>query len=65
MRRRSATNVPTDLHQKYIGELARTVAKFTGETTSNGFDLTGVPALIPFVVILLLAWRQQRTYKVR
>ena len=37
------------------------IAKFTGETTSNGFELTGAPALIQFVVIFFyfyLGWEK-------
>jgi hypothetical protein len=29
------------------------IATFTGETTSNGFKLTGAPVLIQFVVIVV------------
>jgi hypothetical protein len=37
------------------------VAKFTGETTSNGFKLTGAPVLIQFAVIVVyfyLGWER-------
>ncbi len=36
------------------------VAKFTGDTTENGFQLNGVPALILFVIIaayFYLGWK--------
>jgi hypothetical protein len=37
------------------------IAEFTGETTTQGFNLTGVPALVLFVIIILyfyLGWKK-------
>lgn len=50
------------------------IAKLTGETTGNGFKLTGVPALVLFALVLAyfyLGWKRlggtlwQRVFKAR
>ena len=36
------------------------IAKFTGNTTENGFSLTGLPAIILFTLVIAYMWLMPR-----